>query len=140
MRRGGICTCLPPSFMNWENECLKSSQGKPTWNCSDHKRALSLSLFSSSPFQAESPGAGVTGRMDGPDPPAVQVQCPDTHQCPACQRWWGQPGSLSPLPPCKLLERRCSWLASEAILPAPTPLFLFLVETFKSNRCRAHGN
>ena len=45
-----------------------------------------LSLFSSSPFQAEFPGAGVTGWRDGPDPLAVQVQCPDTHPCPA---WWG---------------------------------------------------
>ena len=85
MCRGDIWTCLPPLFMNWENECLKSSQGKPTWNCGDHKRALSVSL-QLLPFPGRVPGAGVTGWRDGPDPPAVQVQCPDTHPCPA---WWG---------------------------------------------------
>lgn len=91
-----------------------------------------LSLFSSSPFQAEFPGAGVTGWRDGPDPLAVQVQRPDTHPCPA---WWGWGwAAWVPLPTASFR------VTQEEMLRAGFEAFFFLVETFKSNRCSAHGN
>lgn len=93
-----------------------------------------LSLFSSSPFQAEFPE--LVSRGEGMVQTLRQFRfnaLTPTRAQPGGDGG-GKPGSFSPLPHSESPKRRCSGLVSEAFF------FFFLVETFKSNRCSAHGN
>lgn len=125
--------------MNWENECLKSSQRKPTWSFDDHKRALSPVSLRLLPFPGWVPGSRCPGRWrDGPDPPAVQAQCPWHPPAPRSAGTAGGPaGALLPLPESQLLNGRCSVPAlgrprlSRVLRHRPTlpPALYFFVET-----------